>query len=414
MNYRSGILTGVVATLFAAGVAVAAWWLFAAKPGEAKSAPPPIPATVPKPFKEDQATALTLTAEAEQRLAIKTGTVERKDVSRRRHYGVEVVIPPGRSVIVSAALAGTLRAVPDIVPAAGLKVARGKPLMQLLPLLDPVGRANLLAVKTEAEGQVQGADETLKAAKIGLDAANGMLKGGTGTKRMVEDAEARVAIAQKALDAATARRNLLNKVVGEAEAGTTSPIPVEVPEDGVLRTVTALPGQTVPAGAVLFEVMNLSHVWVRVPVFVGDLSEIDAVKPAAVGGLTARPGDPSRPAAPVAAPPSGTPVAGTVDLFYEMDNRETNYRPGERVGAALTLKGEAASLTVPWSAVVFDYHGGSWVYEAAADHAYIRRRVTIRFVKDNLAVLDAGPPPGTKVVTAGAAELFGTEAGFSK
>jgi multidrug efflux pump subunit AcrA (membrane-fusion protein) len=97
-----------------------------------------------------------------------------------------------------------------------------------------------------------------------------------------------------------------------------------------------------------------------------------------------------------------------------MDNRETNYRPGERVGAALPLKGEAASLTVPWSAVVFDYHGGSWVYEAAADHTYIRRRVTVRFVKDAIAVLESGPPPGTKVVTAGAAELFGTEAGFSK
>jgi hypothetical protein len=35
-------------------------------------------------------------------------------------------------------------------------------------------------------------------------------------------------------------------------------------------------------------------------------------------------------------------------------------------------------------------------------------------VTDGTAVLDSGPPPGTTVVTAGAAELFGTDAGFSK
>src|SRR5262245_11742553 len=105
MNYRSGIVTGVVATLFAAGIAFAAWWLLGARTGEAKSAPPPVPATVPKPFKEEQATTLTLTAEAEQRLKIATGTVEKKEVARRRHYGGEVAIPPGRAVIVSAPLA---------------------------------------------------------------------------------------------------------------------------------------------------------------------------------------------------------------------------------------------------------------------------------------------------------------------
>ena len=33
---------------------------------------------------------------------------------------------------------------------------------------------------------------------------------------------------------------------------------------------------------------------------------------------------------------------------------------------------------------------------------------------DGLALLDVGPAPGTRVVTAGAAELFGTEFGVGK
>src|SRR6478752_4323760 len=99
MNYRSGVITGVVATLLAAGAAGAGWWLLVRKPGAAeKAAPPPVPATVPKAFKEDAATAVTLTAEAEAKLALKTGAVERKAVPRRRLYGGEVVVPPGRSL----------------------------------------------------------------------------------------------------------------------------------------------------------------------------------------------------------------------------------------------------------------------------------------------------------------------------
>src|SRR5207248_2688569 len=109
MSYRSGIITGVVATLLVVGGAAAGWWLLVHKPAEAaKPSPPPVPATVPKPFKEDAA-AVTLTPEAEQRLAVRMGTVERKSVPRVRVYGGEVVVPPGRSVAVAAPLAGTLR-----------------------------------------------------------------------------------------------------------------------------------------------------------------------------------------------------------------------------------------------------------------------------------------------------------------
>jgi multidrug resistance efflux pump len=50
---------------------------------------------------------------------------------------------------------------------------------------------------------------------------------------------------------------------------------LESPETGVLRTVSAQPDQTVPSGAALFEVINLDRVWVRVPVYVADLDEVN-------------------------------------------------------------------------------------------------------------------------------------------
>jgi hypothetical protein len=345
-----------------------------------------------------------------------------------------VTVPPGRSVVVSAPLAGTLRSA-GVTPVAGLLVKKGEPVFQLLPLLDPVGRANLTAAKVEAEGQVLGAAEQLKAANIALEAAMSTLKGGTGTKQMVEEAQSRVAIAQKGLEAATARRNLLNKVVGDAEAGTTAPLAVEAPETGVVRSVSAVAGQTVPAGAVLFEVLDPDQVWVRVPVYVGDVPEL-AAGPVTIGALSAGPGSPTRPAGPVAAPPTANPATGTADLFYATTNWKpddprwpgveaavgfgvpafdrTRYRPGERVAVTVPLNDPAESLTVPWKAVVFDIQGGTWVYEPLGERTFIRRRIFVRYVRDGDAVLESGPRVGTRVVTVGAAELFGTEAGFSK
>jgi cobalt-zinc-cadmium efflux system membrane fusion protein len=411
MKFASGVATGVLGTVLIGG---AGWFLVGAKSGESKSAPPPVPATVAKPFKEDQAATITLTAEAEARLGIKTAPIERKPVKRVRSFGGEVVVPPGRSVIVSAPLAGSLHAVPNVSLAAGMSVKAGQPLLELLPLLDPVGRANLTASRVDAEGQVLNAAEQLKAANVTLDRAKKVLEGGAGRQRDVDDAQAGVELARKALDAATARRDLLKKVVGDAEAGTTAAIHVEAPRAGLVRSVAALPGQTVPAGAALFEVIDPTVMWIRVPVYVGDADEIEPGAAAEIGPLTGRPGPAAHAAKPIAAPPAANPLSGTVDLIFELDNRTTNFRPGERVGATLPLKGPSDSLVVPWSAVVFDIHGGAWIYERVADRTYVRRRVTVRNVEGPLAVLDTGPPSGTTVVTIGAAELFGTDAGFSK
>ncbi|MCE9567251.1 MAG: efflux RND transporter periplasmic adaptor subunit [Planctomycetes bacterium] len=454
MNYRSIVLTGIVAGLVGSVAIGAGWFLLGWKPNTEKTPPPPVPATVPKPFKEDQGTTFTLTADAEKQLALKTGKVERKPMPRRRAYGGELVVPPGRAVVVSSPLAGTLQVADpvlnatmaicgpiaatlppshDAIPVAGKVVHRGRPVLYLLPILDPVGSANLTATRVDADGQVQSATEQLKAAEIALERAKKVLAGGAGSQRMVDEAQALVDVAVKTLEAATTRRNLLARVVGELESGGAAPVVIDAPADGFLRTVSALPGQSVPAGAALFEVVNLDQVWVRVPVYVGELPDIDPKHSAEIGSMTDRTGDPTRTASPVSALPAANPLTGTADLFYSLDNRrcifeeaimgfgactishrDVLYSPGERVGVSVALKGSATSLTVPWAAVVYDYHGGAWVYQKTADKTYSRRRVIVWFVTGRTAVLTDGPPVGTEVVTDGAAELFGTETGFSK
>jgi hypothetical protein len=151
---------------------------------------------------------------------------------------------------------------------------------------------------------------------------------------------------------------------------------------------------------------------VRVPVYAGELGEIDRTAPASVSPLAGK--GPALDAPPAAAPPTANPLARTVDLFYSLDNRAAGYSPGHGVAVALPLEGETESLVVPTSAILYDIHGGTWVYVAEGEDVFARRRVVTRWTKGTEAVLASGPAAGTKVVTAGAAELFGAEAGFTK
>jgi hypothetical protein len=69
---------------------------------------------------------------------------------------------------------------------------------------------------------------------------------------------------------------------------------------------------------------------------------------------------------------------------------------------------------VPWSAVVHDIQGATWVYENAAIQTFVRRPVEVRRVAGDLALLARGPQIGSKIVSVGAAELFGIEFGAGK
>lgn len=66
-------------------------------------------------------------------------------------------------------------------------------------------------------------------------------------------------------------------------------------------------------------------------------------------------------------------------------------------------------LSVPYAAVVFTADGRPWTYTAHPGHSFLRERLAVDSVHGDLALLTEGPPVGSRVVTAGAAELFGTE-----
>lgn len=418
MKTLRAISTAALTLALAALVGAAAWSLVTHKPDQPKADKPPGPAAVEKVVKETDLNTVTLTEKAEERIGLTVAAVEKKDVRRARVYGGEVTVPVGRAIPVAAPLGGVLKAPTGGELKAGQVVKAGDVVFELTPLFTPDGRATLAAALADAEGQVNTAKAQVELAHIALERSKRVLKEGAGSQRQVDEADAASSVAERTLTAATARQTVLKRVVGDAEAGTAAPIPLTAPQAGILRLVSARPGQTVPTGAALFEVADLSVVWVRVPLPVGDVDGLDRTAEAQVGQLSAKPTKLPAFAKPIPAPPSANPLAGTVDAFYEVSNADGKLSPGQRLGLTVPRGDSTASRTVPWSAVVFDVHGGTWVYERVGVRTYTRRRAVVAYTVGGDAVLKDDSPKelavGAMVVTNGVQELWGAETGFIK
>ena len=73
--------------------------------------------------------------------------------------------------------------------------------------------------------------------------------------------------------------------------------------------------------------------------------------------------------------------------------------------------GDQARSVVPYSAILYVAKGDAFVYTSAGPRTFIRHPVDVDYIEGGQAVLKAGPPAGTQVVSVGVAELFGTEFG---
>ena len=300
------------------------------------------------------------------------------------------MVPTGRSILASAPMAGTVLAPPAGMLAPGTAVKRGQVIMRLLAL--------------PSAADIAAAETRLAAAQRRAVRNEQLLKEGAVAERANEDAQAELALAEANLAAARPRGGANAKLA----------LAIESPSDGVLRDLRVGEGQAVAGGSPLFQIDALAEVWIRVGVYAGDVDRLAAASIVTVRPLAARAEDPGLEAKRIAAPPSADPLAVTVDLFFSLPNEGHALLPGERVMVSLPLDSSEAKLVAPWSSVIHDIHGGTWVYEARAPQTYARRRVEVLRRAGELAVFASAPAAGTAIVTTGVAELFGVEFGAGK
>jgi biotin carboxyl carrier protein len=194
-----------------------------------------------------------------------------------------------------------------------------------------------------------------------------------------------------------------------------TPVDVKAPRAAVLTRLDATPGQAVGAGEPLFEVADTSKVLVHVPVYVSDVDKLDRSQPASVlplaqgdqaAGITAKLAE---------MPPSGGSQAVSEGVYYMVDGAGHGLMPGQRVRVEFALAGSGAQQKViPYASVIYDLNGDTWAYTNPAPLTFVRGHIAVDYIDGDLAVLSDGPAAGTVVVTAGAAELYGTETGIGK
>jgi len=318
------------------------------------------------------------------------------------------------------------------LPIPGEKVKSGSPLLSLKPLLSAerdvmtpaeqvqlVGaRANLMAAQTVAAGDVDRGKAEVEGAQIAFDRATKLFADRAGARRAVDDTEAQLNVAKANLAAAKERESqltdLLKMLDVPAKDGEATALPMTTPIGGLVNRIDVSVGQTVSMGAALFEVVNLDTIWIRVPVFVDQLREVQTKENAKLVSLSGESLAKTTTANPIAAPPTADTMTSSADLYYEVDNRDLQLRPGQRIGVELPMSKSEMSLVVPNGAILYDVYGNTWVYARTGERQYTRSRVAIRFVDGNEAILSDGPKVGTPVVVDGSAELFGTEFGAGK
>jgi len=311
----------------------------------------PAQATVAHPVKEADLTTVTLTPEATRRLGIATVPVERKTIAHERLYGGEIMLP--------------------------LAVGEGvnSLLMALAPPQNATEFLKLAEFQAVADGELSQAQVKLEAARLALDRAEKLLANQTGSERALEEARAAQQLASAAREQAAAKRQLLGPGFAASPDG--------------------------------------RRWWVRVAILAADAATLD---PEASASVTPPGTTPRLTARRVAgAPPTANALATTVDWYFEIDDPQRQLRPDQRVQVRLPVLGAAAAhLVAPWAGVLHDIHGGQWVYEMTSPTAFVRRRVQVARVAGADAVLASGPAAGTRIVTDGAAELFGIEFGPGK
>lgn len=359
------------------------------------TAQPPVKVTAP--VKESALTTVQLTDDAVRRIAIKTAKVERKNVPRTRTYPGRIESVPGSGASIQAPVAGLLVAAGPLAP--GKKVERGEVLMRLKPLV--AAEADVLA---RAERDIAVAKARVEQAEARANRLEQLAKDGAASQKAAEEAVTEREVAKADFVAASSRRERVNANPFASDVA----MPIRAPDSGTVLRLSAAPGQVVAVGAPLVEIAKVDRAWVRVAVYAGDLATIERTQPGNVRHLGSYA---PRVLLPVEAPPLADPASVTVEVVYAVENSDVAFLPGQRILASLPLAGSTSALVVPYASVIYDVHGGAWVYTTSAPNVFTRKRIEIRDVIGDNAVLERGPEPGTAIVVAGVTELYGMEFG---
>ncbi len=409
---KAGGVIVIAAAMLALGAAGGAWWAQrAATGGSASTAAPAgavaaaggeaaaparkiryyrnpmgLPDTSPTPKKDpmgmdyipvyegedpaaDDAKSITISVDRVQKLGVRTEPAALRMLERTVRALGRVEVDERRVVTVAPKFEGWVEKL--FVNATGQPVAKGQPLFE-------VYAPELVSAQREYVIAVQGI-EALKDA--GGDAQNGM-------RRLAESSLARLAnwgVTEQEV-AALARSGEVRRT-----------LTLRSPASGIVLEKKALQGMRFMPGEALYQIADLSVVWVQADVFEQDLGEV-RVGSAARLWINAYPGRTFEGRIAYVYP-TLRPETRTVPIRIELANPGQQLKPGMFAEVGLPVGARAKVVTVPTSAVI-DSGTRRIVFVQLAEGRYEPREVRLGTRNDTHVEILDGVRDGEPVVVA--------------
>ena len=293
----------------------------------------------------------------------------------------------------------------------GQFVRMGQPLL-VIESPDYVEAQNNLAV---ARGDLDRATVNLQTAQVSAERARRLFTYEAISKKDLQSSEAALALAlgelqrsRGALRVAQARLELFGKTAGAVrslKAGADRRITIASPISGTVVERQVGPGQVVKpdATAPLFQISDLSDLWVHGDVFESDLARIRLGAPAKIS-VESYP-DRVFPARVSFINPTVDPVTRTVHVRCRVSNPRGLLKPEMFARMTIIAAAKQSVPVIPASAVV---GGGeiSFVLVEEAPGRFRKRKVEIGHEVDGSVMIKSGLKIGERIVTKGAVLLI--------
>ncbi|MDC8756622.1 hypothetical protein [Janthinobacterium fluminis] len=125
----------------------------------------------------------------------------------------------------------------------------------------------------------------------------------------------------------------------------------------------------------------------------------------AAGGCGKQAG--TKPAAPKGPAVQLLPDGGKRITLREIDSRHLGIELAE-------VRQGADGLVIPYAALLYDPTGKELAYMSTAANTFVRAPLKVKAIEGDTVTMLEGPPPGAKLVTKGAVELYGIDFGVGK
>jgi RND family efflux transporter MFP subunit len=327
-----------------------------------------------------------------------TGVAQAGSLTASVEVAGRLETPPGGSAEVDAPITGRLVAPKDGLPRPGAKVTKGQVLAELMPAPsspEAGTRASLAVAESGAR---------VSAARAELERAERLIKDEAISQRDVDNARRELKVAEESVRAARRAADLYAGATGKRGRGGWK---LTAPISGTLVSINAKPGSTVAPGDTLFEIVDVSELWVvaRVPEQEAARLRRDRNASYQIAGLeTWTEIDITGPEASASIVNVGQivdPHSRTVDVLYALTKPDPRLRIGGLIQVSLPAGDDFEGIVLPRSALV-NQEGRDMVYVQVDGEHFEERLVQVGPRSGSKIAIAGGLKDGERVVTKGA------------